>query len=84
MMIAGLILLCEISFWIFVLAGLYFRYILRLKRLGALLAYLHAAHRSAVGYSDRDRFTKRCNSQFYARPCRRIHRYFHSFWTSYD
>jgi len=34
-MIGLLIVACEITFWVFVLAGLFFRYILRAKRLGA-------------------------------------------------
>lgn len=36
-MIGWMILACEIGFWIFVLAGLFARYVLRQKKLGALL-----------------------------------------------
>ncbi|MGE8203846.1 hypothetical protein ACQKP0_04715 [Heyndrickxia sp. NPDC080065] len=35
-MIGWLIIACEISFWVFVLLGLFFRYILKLKTLGGL------------------------------------------------
>ncbi|GMX61340.1 hypothetical protein Elgi_11440 [Paenibacillus elgii] len=37
MTIAAFIVGCEIGFWVFVVAGLVFRYILGLKRIGALL-----------------------------------------------
>jgi len=36
-MIGWLILACEIGFWVFILAGLFVRYILRRKKLGAML-----------------------------------------------
>jgi hypothetical protein len=36
-MIGWLILACEIGFWIFVIAGLFARYVLRQKKLGVLL-----------------------------------------------
>ncbi|MCR8641644.1 hypothetical protein NV379_03150 [Paenibacillus sp. N1-5-1-14] len=36
----GLIIACEIGFWVFVLGGLFFRYILRMKRIGAILLLL--------------------------------------------
>lgn len=36
-MLAIFIIGCEIGFWLFVLAGLFFRYILRNKRIGSLL-----------------------------------------------
>lgn len=36
-MIGWLIIACEIGFWVFVLAGLFFRYILKQKSLGAAL-----------------------------------------------
>lgn len=35
-MIAAIIVACEIGFWVFVLAGLFFRYVLRKKAIGAL------------------------------------------------
>jgi hypothetical protein len=38
-MIPAIIIGCEIAFWIFVLAGLVCRYILKLKKTGALLLY---------------------------------------------
>ncbi|PUA39421.1 hypothetical protein C8Z91_08315 [Paenibacillus elgii] len=37
MTIAAFIIGCEIGFWVFVVAGLVFRYILGMKRIGALL-----------------------------------------------
>ncbi|MEH7237153.1 hypothetical protein [Bacillus sp. JJ1562] len=36
-MIGWLIVACEIGFWIFVITGLFFRYILRYKKVGGLL-----------------------------------------------
>jgi len=36
-MIAAMIIACEIGFWVFVLAGLAFRYLLGMRRLGAVL-----------------------------------------------
>ncbi|MEV5027542.1 hypothetical protein [Paenibacillus sp. LPE1-1-1.1] len=38
-MITAFIIGCEIGFWVFVLAGLVFRYIFRLKKLGKLFLY---------------------------------------------
>lgn len=38
-MIGWLIIACEISFWIFVLLGLFFRYILKIKKLGGILLF---------------------------------------------
>lgn len=38
-MIAALIVACEIGFWVFVLAGLFCRYMLRKKALGAFLLF---------------------------------------------
>lgn len=38
-MIAFFIVACEIGFWLFVLAGLFFRYILKKRRLGAFLLF---------------------------------------------
>ncbi|WP_314586109.1 hypothetical protein [Paenibacillus terrigena] len=39
-MITAFIIGCEIGFWVFVLAGLFCRYILKRKKLGAWLLYL--------------------------------------------
>ncbi|MFT4412819.1 hypothetical protein ACLM5H_03065 [Fredinandcohnia humi] len=36
-MIGWLIVACEIGFWVFVIVGLFFRYILRLKKIGGFL-----------------------------------------------
>lgn len=38
-MIGWLIIACEIGFWIFVLSGLFFRYILKLKKVGGFLLF---------------------------------------------
>ncbi len=38
-MIGWLIVICEIGFWVFILAGLFTRYILKQKRIGAVLLW---------------------------------------------
>ncbi|MFF2483425.1 hypothetical protein [Paenibacillus sp. NPDC058071] len=38
-MIVAFLVACEIGFWVLVLAGLFFRYILRMPRTGAVLLY---------------------------------------------
>ncbi|WP_141500234.1 hypothetical protein [Paenibacillus luteus] len=38
-MITAFIIACEIGFWVFVLAGLVFRYVFRFKKAGTLLLY---------------------------------------------
>lgn len=38
-MIGLMIIACEVGFWVFVLAGLFFRYVLRQRKLGAALLF---------------------------------------------